>query len=112
MNKKKEPFNIDEQDISASLFSNSDSPKTPIAEPAKPKPVEEPEAEKEPKASRPAKKKPKASKPEPEEDPWVLVTSKLRQSTHMRIKIYCAMNNGKIQDILDAAVDEYLDRVE
>ncbi len=49
-----------------------------------------------------------ASTPPSVLDPLESFNTRLRQSTHRKLKVYCALNNLKIQDVVNEAVTAFL----
>lgn len=47
-----------------------------------------------------------------EDDPLESFNTRLPRSLQRRLKVYVALNNSKIQDVLNEALSEYLDRKE
>ncbi|WP_018570110.1 hypothetical protein [Streptomyces sp. PsTaAH-124] len=46
----------------------------------------------------------------PEAEDKVLISGRVRESVKRRMKVYAAMNDMKLQDLLDVALDEFLTR--
>jgi hypothetical protein len=46
--------------------------------------------------------------PEPEAEERVLISGRVRASVRRRMKIYAATTDANLQDLLDAALDEFL----
>jgi len=48
--------------------------------------------------------------PEPADEPMTLFSTRLRRSTHRRLKVYAASTGQPIQAIVEAAITAHLDR--